>query len=82
VRDDGGSSIFVDKKCRAGKSRVADLVLRRSWLVPEQYVFRRNHFPYPSRLPDRLTVAGLVSFLLSLSLAVESDASQHDHHGA
>ncbi|MGP3561319.1 hypothetical protein ACTVDO_09270 [Geobacillus sp. BK01] len=30
--------------------------LRRSWLVPEQYVFRRNHFPYPSRLPDRVRV--------------------------
>lgn len=78
----GARPYLLTRRCRAGKSRVADLVLRRSWLVPEQYVFRCNHFPYPSRLPDRLTVAGLVSFPLSLSLAVESDASQHDHHGA
>ncbi|OQP07154.1 sulfite oxidase [Geobacillus sp. 46C-IIa] len=43
--------------------------LRNLRFVPERYVFRRNHFAYPLRLPDRLTVSGLVSFPLSLSLA-------------
>ncbi|MFC0297046.1 hypothetical protein [Geobacillus jurassicus] len=40
--------------------------LHRPWFVQEQYVFRCNYFLYPSLLPRRLTVNGLVASPLSL----------------